>query len=226
MDPWSHIDLYCERLSQSYIAEPVNTISNLIYFLVGFVFLRSQKNIKDNYFAKALGCLAVLVGVGSTLFHILAVSWSRYADLIPIWTFVALYILYSLRHFFGLSWFKASVVLLAIVVLSYMLLTEVPLSIYVNTHGSVEYTPALVVAVLFSVLLFLRGHLAWRKLAAGSFSLAVALIFRTIDLTYCPVVPTGTHFLWHIFTGVAIFLLLSATSEKSIQTRLVEGSSV
>lgn len=226
MDTWSHVDLYCERLSQSYLAEPVNTISNFIYFIVGFIFLGRQKSIKGDYFAKTLGCLAVLIGIGSTLFHILAVSWSRYADLIPIWTFVVLYILYSLRHFFGLSWVKASAVLLAIVMLSYMLLTEVPLSVYMNTHGSVEYTPALVVAMLFAALLFLRGHLAWRKLAAGSFSLAAALIFRTIDLTYCSVIPTGTHFLWHIFTGVAIFFLLDATSEKSTRRRLLGSSAV
>lgn len=216
MDPWDHIYLYCERASNGFATEPLNTLSNFIYFIVGLQFLRSRKGTKDDHFLTFLGFLAVLIGAGSTLFHILAVNWSRYADVIPIWAFVVLYILYALRNFFSLPWTQALSALLAIVILSYVSLANVPFSVYVGTHGSVEYLPALVAAIAFSLLLFLRGHQAWQRLAAGSLSLAAALIFRTIDLTYCQEIPIGTHFLWHIFTGIAIFFLLGATSKNSV----------
>jgi hemolysin III len=51
-------------------------------------------------------------------------------------------------------------------------------------------------------------------------SFAVAVIFRMWDRTGVePLLPMGTHFLWHLFGGVAVFLLML------LQVRIVEQAS-
>ncbi len=45
--------------------------------------------------------LALCVGVGSFLFHTLANTWSGFADTVPIWSFVAVFVLASVELFSG-----------------------------------------------------------------------------------------------------------------------------
>jgi hypothetical protein len=39
---------------------------------------------------------------------------------------------------------------------------------------------------------------------------AAALTFRVLDLEVCNTWPAGTHFLWHLFNGLAVGLALRA----------------
>jgi hypothetical protein len=41
----------------------------------------------------------------------------------------------------------------------------------------------------------------------------IALIFREIDYLVCPIIPIGSHFLWHIFNSIAGFLLVRFIAE-------------
>jgi hypothetical protein len=54
--------------------------------------------------------------------------------------------------------------------------------------------------------------------AGGAFS--VALVFRIMDEPLCGTLPTGTHFLWHTFNGIALGLALQAAE----QGRLGQGA--
>ena len=38
----------------------------------------------------------------------------------------------------------------------------------------------------------------------------LALFFRTIDATVCPYIALGTHFLWHTFVAVVLYLAMRA----------------
>jgi hypothetical protein len=42
--------------------------------------------------------------------------------------------------------------------------------------------------------------------AAGT--LVVALLFRAIDLPLCATFPYGMHWVWHVFTGATVGILL------------------
>lgn len=44
--------------------------------------------------------------------------------------------------------------------------------------------------------------------AAAVFS--ASLVFRSIDQTLCGIVPTGTHFLWHMLNAAVLYLCLAA----------------
>jgi hypothetical protein len=47
---------------------------------------------------------------------------------------------------------------------------------------------------------------------AAAATLAVSLVFRSIDMAVCDAVPLGTHFLWHSLNGLALYLLLRAAA--------------
>jgi hypothetical protein len=70
------IDLYCERLHAGLWAEPVNAASNLAFFLAaaGAYMLWKREGKNDRFILLLIG-LAVLVGIGSTLFHTFATRW-------------------------------------------------------------------------------------------------------------------------------------------------------
>jgi len=77
---------------------------------------------------------------------------------------------------------------------------------FLNDSG--QYLPALIAVWVFA-LITMRKQLAirpWIVCAALVFSLS--LVARTTDLHLCNSFPLGTHFLWHVFNGVMVALLL------------------
>jgi len=44
----------------------------------------------------------------------------------------------------------------------------------------------------------------------GAAVFLVSIAFRSIDNAVCPVLPLGTHFLWHCLNACVLYLLLCA----------------
>jgi hypothetical protein len=44
----------------------------------------------------------------------------------------------------------------------------------------------------------------------GAAVFVVSIVFRSIDNAVCPVLPLGTHFLWHCLNAYVLYLLLCA----------------
>lgn len=63
-----NIDIYCERLDFSFWAEPLNAITNLSFALAGLWGLYLYKQNASRW-TKIFGILAIIVGIGSFLFH-------------------------------------------------------------------------------------------------------------------------------------------------------------
>ncbi|MEW6631393.1 MAG: hypothetical protein AB1440_11025, partial [Pseudomonadota bacterium] len=58
----------------------------------------------------------------------------------------------------------------------------------------------------------IRGNQAgWYNLT-GSAIFVVSVICRMLDPIVCASFPLGTHFLWHIFNGLMLAVLLAATA--------------
>lgn len=229
MTPHWHapIDLYCERLDPGFWAEPVNALSNLAFPLAALWAWRTATAHGAMPPAIAvLIVLAALIGVGSFLFHTFASTWSEYADVVPIWSFVALYVLVSIALVGGASPGRvarigviaaacATVVFLATGSGSKAAAPATPGLL----NGSGQYAPALTALVLFSAITLWRGHpiRMWAVAATGAFVLS--LTFRTLDLHLCPALPLGTHFLWHVLNGLMIGLLLQGLIRCSAPAR-------
>jgi len=43
------------------------------------------------------------------------------------------------------------------------------------------------------------------------------MVFHRIDRPLCDVMPTGTHFLWHVFSGLTAYLMTRSVLERAVQ---------
>lgn len=94
MDWLTSIDLYRERFGPVFWAEPLDAWSNLSFPLAALWARATAQRLREmRLVIGVLIALAALIGLGSFLFHVFANHWSEYADVIPIWSFVALYVL-------------------------------------------------------------------------------------------------------------------------------------
>ena len=222
MDPswFEPINAYCERHDASFWSEPLNAISNAGFLVAAAFAAREEQALpRRDHAARALALLVAVVGIGSFLFHTFANRWSLLADVIPIAIFIYAYFFLALHRFFGLSPLLAGAATVLFAGFGFGLnpaldaLTGASMSDL--TNGSIGYLPALLALVGTGVgLLFLARESGEAYRAAGAAILGVAvlfllsLIFRTLDSAICPLVPIGTHLLWHLLNAAVLYLLI------------------
>lgn len=200
------LDLYCERLSAEFWAEPVNALTNLAFVIVGVWALWKCRRFAARPLVVFLSAMIAIVGVGSFLFHTYANTLTVLGDLIPIFIFTGTYLYYSLRHL--LDWSTKWSLLGLVACVSSMVLIQlfVPNRIL---NGSVLYAPPLLMLFFVATKMRSRRPTQWSRIyLAGAFTLFLSLIMRTLDSAICEVFPLGTHFLWHLLNGACLWFLI------------------
>lgn len=213
MDSWfgnmnQAIDIYCERTSPAWDAEPLNAISNIFFFFAAWAAWHLQKTHPNTAFkapVKALSIVTAVVGAGSLTFHTIATRWAEWADVIPILVFMIVYCWLILTVFFKWPlWLKTLTTLAFFAATFYLESDEFETFLW----GGAMYLPTL-------VFLLAAGIGIWRSDAsAGKAFFAAAGLFmlsftaRTIDKPLCSHIPVGTHYFWHLFNAAVLFLLI------------------
>ncbi len=210
------IDIYCERLSDAFWAEPANALSNGAFLIAAlFAWLLYRKSGFRNTDTTLLILLAGLVGIGSFLFHTFATVLASFADIIPIWTFVALFVLSAMHRIGGMAWDRvarvAGIIAIIAVAAIYFASNEGvgdtagpdPL------NGSGQYLPAVIALIVFSSIAWKRQNPMAIWFSAATVIFIGSLTFRTIDMMVCDIWPLGTHFIWHALNGLMIWILLN-----------------
>ncbi len=202
------IDIYCERLSPAFWAEPINALTNAAFLIAAFViYLRWRRAPAGDMPVLALILILTAIGIGSFLFHTFADRWSVLADVIPITIFIYVYFFFAMRRFFGLGFIAALVITAAFMGLTVFIEGQLPAG-FLNGSGS--YLPALVaIAIVGAVIVRRRPEIGRPVLAAGAI-FAVSVTFRSIDMAVCGAMPLGTHFLWHMLNALTLYVLLIA----------------
>src|SRR5215510_5070123 len=202
---WSTpIDLYCERVTPFFWAEPVNALSNIAFLIAAFVALdRWRRKAKGDGAILALIVVVATVGLGSFAFHTVATRAAMLLDITPIGIFIYGYFLLALRRFLGLSWPPALMLLIGFIVLSLGLASLVPRQVL---NGSSGYLPVLAALTILGWIL--HGHKAGQAMMVGAGLFVVSLTFRIVDLDVCATWPLGTHFLWHLFNAAVLYTVL------------------
>ena len=218
MEWFTEIDLYCERLAPSFWAEPLNALSNISFVIAALLAASSaQKRGKLDISTKVLCLLAASIGLGSFLFHTHANLWSSFADVIPIWSFIALYVLVVYLKLTGRGALSASrlIMLLPLLFISlgWILISGSATQVSASTdalNGSGQYTPALIGLWGFALISLMKKRPIWPWVMAAAFVFTLSLVARTYDLALCSSFALGSHFLWHLLNGLMIGLLLQA----------------
>lgn len=213
------IDLYCERTAVGLWNEPLNALSNAGFLLAAALAWRTRQQRGGGDFWEALlVTLAGLIGIGSFLFHTFANSWSELADVVPIWSFVALYVLLTIYRSTGHDLQRTlRISLMAITITVGISLFSGNDTVTANPdavrplNGSLQYAPALAALLIFTLIAWRGGHPARRYMLAASLIFSLALVFRTVDLLSCTITRgIGTHFIWHLLNALMVGVLLQA----------------
>jgi len=206
------VDLYCERTGPGLWAEPANALTNLVFIAAGLWGVRQVRRYETGTFAEVLAWWVVAIGIGSTLFHTFASKGTIWADILPIAGFTLAYTLFNLRRFLGMGWGKAILVFVAFYVVAGLITFAVPDWLRQASNGTTGYLPPFLALAFFGAWAAATGNRAgWYNLT-GSAIFVVSVIFRMIDPLVCPSFPLGTHFLWHVFNGLMLGVLLAAVA--------------
>ncbi len=197
----TYVDLYCERLAPGLLGEPLNTLTNAAFFIAAWLVARDARRLGVmRADIVVLVALTVIVGIGSTVFHMLATTWANWLDLVPILVFQLAFLwIYARRE---LHWGALPDAVLVAAFLAIALYARQ----FPQLNGSITYAPALV-AICALGLHHRATHPREPPLllvAAGV--LTVSLVLRTIDAAACERFPLGTHFFWHLLNGVVLYL--------------------
>lgn len=230
MDWMAPIDIYCERITIAFWAEPINALSNISFLIAaawGFWTLRKH-DTPASPMDRTLISLAGLIGIGSFLFHSFANRGSEWADTVPIWSFVGLFVYASVvrsieakREMARAKKIRIGAIITAVVVMILVLSANGENDVENATdflNGSGQYAPALIALTVFSILSWRRKHPQYQLIVAAAFTFFVSLIFRTMDMHLCTAWPTGTHFMWHCLNGLMVGLLLQSHLRSSPKT--------
>lgn len=226
MDWQQKIFRYCERGGDpGFWAEPLNAISNGAFIIAALVaaliLARRPAGQRGGIAEWALIAMTFVIGVGSYLFHTYATLWAAKADTIPIGIFMFAYVAYALRRYLALNWL---LVLIGLAVfwwsLQYAAGIQCRAGLFAVVgnarhclNGTMTYAPALVAMVVIGTAAAVRRQRAAPYLFAAAVVFLAAMTFRTVDWEMCSrsIVAgrtLGTHFLWHTFNGLALFILL------------------
>lgn len=211
------VDIYCERSTSAYWAEPVNALTNASFLATAlWAGFEARKRGLTQTILWILITMAGLIGIGSFLFHTHANRWSELADILPIWSFVGLFVLTAMHHVGGMPLARvlriAGVVAVAAAVTIWLLAAGEgadPVAQAADPlNGSGQYAPALLALLVFSYITWRRKNPAGPWIWAATATFFASLGFRTLDMALCSTFPLGTHFMWHLLNGMMIGLLL------------------
>jgi len=197
--------VYAETNIDAFISEPWNAISSLaIVFPAVYWAIRLKFNFKDYQFIYLSIPLLIAGGLGSLLYHAFRSSvWLLYMDVLPtalLTFFVGIY--FWLRLF--KKWYFVFLIITPITIVRLYLLFNLDGEFAVNLNylitGSLIFLPVL-------IYLFRHSFRYALNIFVSVFFLILSLYFREIDQISVTSLPMGTHFLWHIFSGIGAYFL-------------------
>lgn len=198
------IDIYCERLDSSFWAEPVNALANIAFIIAAWlVWQRAQQLQMFSFEIRLFIGLIAMIGVGSALFHTFATGWARLIDIVPILLFQLAYLFVYLRRVIQVQITTAAGILLL------YLIVAIGSRQYPHIlNGSLIYAPTLIVLLSIGIYHYVTQKKERVMLLAAAAAFLLSLTCRTFDMVVCPFFPLGTHFMWHILTPIALYLLM------------------
>jgi len=198
------LDIYCERLSADFWAEPVNALTNLAFVVAAISGWRLYRQHPSAAPASAwLVVVVAMIGVGSFLFHTFATAWAVAADVLPILVFQIGYLWVYGRQV--IQWRRTTGLVVVVLFVTTILVSGQFGEI---ANGSLAYAPAAAVLAWLAIFHTRTAQSSPHTLLMATVLFLLSLTFRTLDEALCAAVPLGTHFLWHLLNSVVLYLAM------------------
>lgn len=202
------IDLYCERTSATFWAEPINALSNLSFVAaaLAILLLCRRHAIRPGWQGLFLIANLAMIGVGSFLFHTFANRLTLVLDLLPIFIYQLAFLAFYLSSVAAYS--RRTVIgLLAAFLVVNLQLAALPRE-WLN--GSLIYGGALLFMAGLAILHRLQAAREPSILVIATAIFLISLTCRSLDTWLCDRLPLGTHYLWHLLNGIVLYLTTRA----------------
>ena len=209
------IDIYCERISPDFWAEPINAITNVAFIISAYVAHLYVQRLGDvNWRAYILIGLLTAIGIGSFLFHTFAVQWAMLSDVVPIFLFQLCFIALYANDVMKAGVIKIFGIFAVFFALSYGV-SYIPPDVM---NGSLAYIPAALLVSAYGVWHCFSGQVVAERaillIAAALFFISIC--FRSLDMSVCNAFPQGTHFIWHVLNATVLYLCVRGYAKNSI----------
>ncbi|MBK1986934.1 ceramidase domain-containing protein [Sphaerospermopsis aphanizomenoides BCCUSP55] len=202
-----YIDLYCERILPGLWNEPLNAVSNISFFIAAWAIWqlaqRQQQKVPTSIYILII--LTTTIGIGSTLLHTFAQKWAYLLDVIPIFVFQLCFLWLYSRQVIRIKYIYTGALLI-----SFLFLSNFSRQFPNLLNGSLSYLPGLAILLMLGIYHYQKQKNEQFTLFAASGIFLLALSFRTLDQVICPYFSSGTHFLWHLFNGMVVYLSVRA----------------
>lgn len=189
-----------------FLAEPWNAISSLAIVLPAIYWaIKLQKHqVRDFLFMWYCIPLLILGGTGSTLYHGFRNSeWLLLLDVLP----TAIMTL-SIGVLFWFRYLKNWYVTIGLFALSFIIRYFIYQVVSDHTATNIAYFVTGIL-IFLPILLYLKRNnwLGLKWIVLSVLFLVLSLVFREIDRRGIFDLEMGTHFLWHLLSGVGAFYL-------------------
>ncbi|MCX7696565.1 MAG: ceramidase [Bacteroidales bacterium] len=197
--------LYLQRGENSFIVEPWNAYSSLL-FIVGafliYIYLR-KKRISFPFMQFVFIPLLFLGGLGSTFYHAFrAHRWIMWLDVMPMFVLTLAISFHFWQKITHRSWL--TILILIFFILSRMTVFELlPLQLAIN----VSYAIVGIAMGLPLCWVAYKTHFYKLSFLIGAMIMfVISLFFRWLDDISLNSMPIGTHWLWHVFSTIGSVL--------------------
>lgn len=206
--PWSALTpsvvSFCEERLCGWIVEPANTWSNIGFILVGLVILRSNFG-RMRSALNLPGLTAILVGIGSTMFHLTGSRVGEIIDLAAMFLISGLFIVFALRRLRGFGVRSLMMIYCALAIFS------VALMIATHSSGIGIFVAHITAAVILELILAYRFYssTAYRNLLwmIGAFVVSYGAWLLDYHRILCA--PgnhlLGGHAVWHLVNSLCLW---------------------
>lgn len=189
------------------IVEPFNAFSSLAMSIAALLilFLLVKKDFKDYPFLSFVFAPLIFIGgIGSTLFH--AFRTSQFFLLMDWMPIVLLTILLSLFYWYKVNskWYFVLFMVFGIVLLRMFPMLFFSGSAAINVS---YFVSGFVIIIPLFIFMMRTRFINLRYIIYSVAALLLALMLRYTDDFEYLVLPMGTHWLWHIFSGIGAWFL-------------------
>ena len=201
---------YCESGAFGALAHPVNVVScGAFWFAAWRIWLkRDPEDLDIHMFMAAM--LAIL-GVTGMAWHGLQDGVSQVLDILGLYFIMMVAVITIAAGILRWPLWATLTVVPALVFLSAWLRDSgIP---WLPQNGG-AYLPAL----LFMAFAALKAQAVGRNvmvyMLCAAYCLMFGLLFHSTDAVWCPYIPTGTHFIWHLFFAASMIYVVRAYDER------------